>query len=297
MKMPNFLIIGAAKAGTSSLHYYLSQHPDVFMSAVKEPRFFALEGEVLDFRNPDQSINHDSITALGHYQSLFTAVMHESAIGEASPLYLYSRKACDRIYRYIPQTKLIVVLRNPVDRAFSCYTHLLREGYETLTFEEGLKAEEARIVNNWAHLWHYKRGGLYYQQLKPYFDTFGRDKLAVYLYEDFKSDSVSLVKDIFSYLEVDNSFVPDMSKRNVSGIPKSMVLQKFLKRKNLVRSSIKTIFPNRLKARVAKSIREWNVGDKPALSLETSNKLAQYFREENSKLQKLIQRDLSSWLP
>lgn len=297
MRMPNFLIIGAAKAGTSSLHYYLNQHPDVFMSEVKEPRFFALEGETLNFQNPDdQSINHDSVTELDAYQALFSAVTTESAVGEASPLYLYSAKAVERINHYIPDTKLIVVLRNPVERAFSCYTHLLREGYETLPFDQALAEEDNRIANNWAHLWHYKRGGLYAEQLKPYIDTFGRERIKVYLYEDLRADSVAMVQDMFSILGVDSSFVPDMTKRNVSGIPKHMLLHKFFKRKNVVRSTIKAVVPAGARSQVAQKIKMWNLGDKPVLAPEMRRELTDYFRADILQLQTLIDRDISSWL-
>ena len=141
MTLPNFLIIGSAKGGTSSLHYYLRQHPQIFMPDLKEPRFFALEGGILNFQNPDSAINYNSITTLREYESLFANVTNELGIGEASPLYLYSEKAARRIKHYVPDAKLMVILRNPVDRAFSCYTHLLREGYETLSFEAALKAE------------------------------------------------------------------------------------------------------------------------------------------------------------
>ena len=156
MILPNFLIIGSAKAGTTSLHYYLNQHPEIYMTAVKEPRFFALEGKNLNFSGPDKDIiNSTSVTTYEEYIALFEEVSSEKAIGETSPLYLYSEKAIQRIHHYLPDVKLIVILRNPIDRAFSCYTHLLREGYESLSFADSLKAEEGRIHDNWAHLWHY----------------------------------------------------------------------------------------------------------------------------------------------
>ena len=118
MTLPNFLIIGSAKGGTSSLHYYLRQHPQIFMPDLKEPRFFALEGETLNFQNPDSAINHDSVTNLREYKNLFANAINEIGIGEASPLYLYSEKAVRRIKHYVPDAKLIVILRNPVDRSF-----------------------------------------------------------------------------------------------------------------------------------------------------------------------------------
>lgn len=175
MVLPNFLIIGAAKAGTTSLYSYLKQHPDIFMSSWKEPKFFSLEGEKLDFQGPSQIINTDSINNLESYLELFEGVKDETAIGEASPIYLYSPKAPANIKKYIPDAKLIVVLRHPAERAFSSFAHLIRAGYETLSFEEALEEEPQRIKEKWAPLWYYKEKGFYAQQLERYFELFDRE--------------------------------------------------------------------------------------------------------------------------
>ncbi|HIK54843.1 MAG TPA: sulfotransferase [Synechococcales cyanobacterium M55_K2018_004] len=294
--MPNFLIIGSAKGGTTSLHYYLNQHPQIFMSAVKEPRFFALEGEVLNFRNPDAAINHNSVTTLEAYQALFKDVTNEIAIGEASPLYLYSAKAVERIKHYIPQAKLIAVLRNPVDRAFSCYTHLRRENYEKLSFAEGLKAEEQRIQDNWAHLWHYKQAGFYYEQLKRYYDAFAPAQIKVYLFEDLNTDSTAVTQDICRFLGVDDSFQPELSRQNVSGIPKSRLVHDFFARKNSIREAIAPFIPSHLRQQISRKIKTWNLGKKPELDPVIRQELVELYREDILKLQDLLQRDLSHWL-
>lgn len=294
--MPNFLIIGSAKGGTTSLHYYLNQHPQIFMSAVKEPRFFALEGEVLNFRNPDAAINHNSVTTLEAYQALFKDVTNEIAIGEASPLYLYSAKAVERIKHYIPQAKLIAVLRNPVDRAFSCYTHLRRENYEKLSFAEGLKAEEQRIQDNWAHLWHYKKAGFYYEQLKRYYDAFDPAQIKVYLFEDLNVDSTAITQDICRFLGVDDSFQPELSRQNVSGIPKSRLVHNFFARKNPIREAIAPLIPSHLRQQISRKIKTWNLGKKPELDPAIRQELVELYREDILKLQELLQRDLSHWL-
>ena len=125
MIMPNFLLIGAAKAGTSSLYGYLKQHPQIYMSPIKEPRFFALEGETLNFNGPTRGINQTSINTLEAYSQLFQKVTTEKAIGEASTIYLSSPKAPERIKHYLPDVKLIAILRDPSERAFSSYMHLV----------------------------------------------------------------------------------------------------------------------------------------------------------------------------
>src|SRR5688572_7713518 len=130
MVMPNFLIIGAAKAGTTSLYSYLNQHPQIFMSPVKEPNFFALEGEKLNFRGPGdaQVINRYSITQLESYRAHFKGITQETCIGEASTLYLDHPKAVERIQHYTPKARLITILRDPVERAFSNFLHAVRDG-------------------------------------------------------------------------------------------------------------------------------------------------------------------------
>ncbi|MEL6786501.1 MAG: sulfotransferase, partial [Cyanobacteria bacterium J06607_15] len=184
MKLPNFLIIGAAKAGTSSLYYYLKQHPDIYMSPIKETNFLALEGDELCYAGPDQGINKTSITKLEDYQNLFKNVSTESAVGEASPIYLDSQKAIKNAQKYLPGVKLIAILRNPITRAFSSYSHLMRENLETNPFRAALDQEEERINLKWSHLYYYKQKGFYYQYLQRYFQEFDRNNIKVYLFED-----------------------------------------------------------------------------------------------------------------
>ena len=296
MTLPNFLIIGSAKGGTSSLHYYLRQHPQIFMPDLKEPRFFALEGGILNFQNPDSAINYNSITTLREYESLFANVTNELGIGEASPLYLYSEKAARRIKHYVPDAKLMVILRNPVDRAFSCYTHLLREGYEPLSFEAALKAESERRQNNWAHLWHYREAGYYYRQLKPYFELFNPEQIKIYLFDEFKQDNHAVLTDIYDFLGVDRDFVPDMTRQNVSGMPKSRRLQKFFSQKNVFRSTIQAVMPKEIRHTVAAKIKAWNIGKKPKLNPETRHQLMLEYRDDILQLQTLIAKDLTSWI-
>src|SRR3954452_17434204 len=122
MTMPNFLIVGAAKSGTTSLYYYLKQHPQVFVSPVKEPKFFAYEGEKVVYRGPgDAENNRRLVNNLADYRALFGGANGAKAIGEASPVYLYSPKACERIRHYLPDAKLFVILRDPAERAYPSF--------------------------------------------------------------------------------------------------------------------------------------------------------------------------------
>lgn len=294
--LPNFLILGAAKAGTTSLHHYLGQHPDVFVSAMKEPKYFALKDEPLNFQGPSQFINQSSVTTFDAYCDLFRGVTHEVAIGEASPLYLYSEKAPGRIKETLPQAKLIVILRNPVDRAFSSYAHLLREGFETLAFEQSLLEESERIRDRWAPLWYFKSKGFYGEQIKRYTDLFPKEQLKIYLFEDLCENPMGVVQDIFSYIGVDPSFEPDLTMKNVSGIPKNVALQRLLTRENPLKTIGKNLLPKQFRKKLSAQVQRSNLAAKPKLKPETRAELLDLYREDIQRLQDLIDRDLSAWL-
>src|SRR5688500_285356 len=130
-------------------------------------------------------------TDLADYQALFEGVTDEKAIGEASASYLYSPKAPGLTKGSVPDAKFIATLRNPADRAYSNFLHCVRSGRESIVdFAEALRAEEGRIRDNWGPLWHYKRKGFYYAQVRRYLDTFGRDQFRVWLYEDLRAEQI-----------------------------------------------------------------------------------------------------------
>ena len=202
MTMPNFLIIGAMKSGTTALYYYLEQHPDIYMSPVKEPNFFSSQ---------EQENAADAVTHIGTYQHLFRGGSGKKAIGEASHSYLYEPGAAAEIRRYIPEARLIAILRNPIDRAYSHFLHMVQTGTEPLDdFEQALREEEVGIHKE-RTFQDYIGRGLYYDQLERYFGTFPREQVRVYLYEDLSDAPISTVQDAFRFLKVDDSFVPDVS--------------------------------------------------------------------------------------
>lgn len=296
MVMPNFIILGTAKGGTTSLYYYLNQHPQIYMSPKKETRFFALEGETLNFKGPDELFARNTVTDLASYQALFNGVVNEIAIGEASPLYLYSEKAPHNIKQHVPDVKLIVILRDPVDRAYASYMHNVREGYEKDSFAVSLSLENQRIQDNWIYLWHYKKCGYYYQQLKRYLDIFKRSQLGIYLYDDLAKDTLATVQNIFQFLEVNDTFVPDLTVMNASGIPKSRLVYNFVNRGNPVRNALKTVVPDGLRKNIAQHVRKRNLEKKPPLLPAIRNSLIDQYRDDILSLQVLLQRDLSEWL-
>jgi hypothetical protein len=301
MTMPNFLIIGAGKSGTTSLYHYLRQHPEVYMSPVKEPKFFAVEGKELNFRGPNDetSMNRGSITSIEAYRGLFREVTDEKAIGEASPLYLHSLEAPGRIKHYIPEARLIAVLRDPVQRAYSSFLQRVQKGQEPLhDFAQALREEENRMRDNWAPRWYSKRIGFYYAHLKRYYDLFEHDRIRVYLHEDLKADPVGVARDVVRFLGVNDAFTPDISLRyNVSGVPRSAALQAFLSRPNPAKSLLKRFLSEDLRRRVAVSLENRNIaGPPPPLDPNVRKELQDLYREDILNLEKLIGRDLSRWL-
>jgi hypothetical protein len=297
MTMPNFLVIGAAKCGTTALHRYLKQHPEIFMSTPKELRFFPFEDQPPDFRGPgDMEDMATTVKTLEDYQACFAEGAHFRARGEASPLYMYYPRSSERIRHYIPDVKLIVILRHPADRAYSQYLMKLRDGIERLGFAEALDAEEQRVSDGWSHHWHYTRRGFYASQLRPYLHLFKREQLKIYLYEDYLADQVGFMQDIFRFLNVDDSFVPDMSVRhNESKLPRSRSLQVFLTEPRAAKNLFKTFIPARWSRRMGDRLRRQNL-TKPPLPPELRRRLTDVYREDIKELQEMLGRDLSHWL-
>jgi Sulfotransferase family len=300
---PNFLVIGAAKSGTTALWHYLRQHPQIYMSPRKHTRFFAFSVEEPGFRGPGPK-SPDSpyaFTEIEAYHGLFDGVTNETAIGEASHSYLYRSEAPRRIQRYAPGMKLIAMLRHPVDRAYSHYNQMIRDGREPLEdFTRALEEEEARIRDYWWPDFHYVQIGLYHAQLQRYFGLFEHDQIKVYLYEDFNSDPLKVLRDILEFLEVDDTFVPQAAvKYNASGIPKNKTLHSSLHKLRRIRPVAEKLLPKKQYQRllhVGSSFHNRNL-TKPRLSPEVRRRVFdEYFRGDVLKLQYLLQRGLSTWL-
>jgi hypothetical protein len=305
MTLPNFLIIGAPKCGTTSLYSYLQQHPQVFMSIPKEPTFFGNEGTDGLFNGPhdeDRFYHSRVITNFADYTALFNPVTMEKAIGEASIYYLYLPKAPMQIQKYVPKATMFAVLRNPADRAYSAYLHVVRQARERRSFADSLKEEPERIRQKWNPLWHFKSMGFYYEQVKRYFETFGREQVHVYLYEDLQKKPLPLIKEVFDMLGVDNSFVPDISKRfKTSYVPKYHTIEKILYRSKVQVDFSKRHLPRRLRWHTQKlknlidRVASPNRIAPPPMPQDVRAALLEDYRDDILRLGDLLQRDLSRW--
>ncbi len=286
MTLPNFLIIGAQKAGTTSLYYYLMQHPQIYMSPVKEPRFFYPEFYTSDKLRP--SSRKQPLT-MEEYQSLFAGVSSETAIGEASTDYLRSINAPKLIREAIPEVKLITILRHPVERAFSAFCYQTRDGYEHLDFAEAIKETKSGIRD-------YLQLGFYYSQVKRYLETFERQQVRIYLTQDLYRNPDSVLVNIYDFLNVDREFQPSLEKKNISGVPKSRILHDIFLKDNPFKSFFKPLFPSKLRKKIHGNVRKINLANKPTLSPELRHELIDTYREDILKLQDLIDRDISHWM-
>ena len=297
-RLPDFLIIGAAKSGTTALYHYLKQHPEIFASEARETNFFALKGQPANFHGPgdDRAVNRPSIFTLDAYQALFLGAAVGQRAGEASPLYLYDEEAPTQIKALIPAVKLIVILRNPVDRAYASFLHLVRDGREPCTnFEEALEQEHRRVDAGWEHLWHYTGMGFYARQLARYLEVFDRSQLLVLFYDDFQTDPQRVIRSCFRFLDVDDGFVPDMSRRpNRSGVPRLRWVQRFLAGGGLAKRVASKLMPEAVRGRAVTHIRRMNLS-RPELAPAVRHRLIEVFRDDVRRLEEMLGRDLKNW--
>jgi sulfotransferase family protein len=290
MTLPNFLIIGAMKSGTTSLYFYLKQHPQAYMSSLKEPNFFALEGSNLNFDGAEGKeriqrwLKRDFLTDIEEYRALFRGAAGETAIGEPSPIYLYSPEASRRIRHYVPEAKLIAVLRSPVERAYSAFLYMTRGGREPLkAFPEALQAEESSMRDNWEWIWHYRHVGLYYTQLKRYYDVFDADQSLPL--RGLESPPPSCPA---GHLRVSRGGrgVPDTSLRhNVSGTPKSGFLPGLIFRRNPLKTALKLLLPQGLREHISVSLRRQYLVEEPPLAPKSEKSCSEHteMMSSNSK--------------
>ena len=298
--MPNFFIVGAARSGTTSLDRYLGQHPEIYITPHKETHFFADGNFPTSFTGPgDERLNRRLIRDEERYEQLFSAVPGEKVIGESSVFYLCYPLSAERIAQTVPGAKIIVLLREPVARTYSSYIFLLRDGRETLGFEEGLSREEERKEQDFEPMWWYKELSRYYAQVKHYLDVFGAERVKVLLYEELYANPERILRDVFAFLEVRKDVVIDTSVRyNLSGVPKSRrlynLLDHFIDKPSALERRIKSMVPLHLRIAWASKIIGMFTRSVP-INPHIQSQLRTHFAEDVGKLEDLLHRDLSSW--
>jgi hypothetical protein len=271
--LPNFLIVGAPKAGTTSLYDYLRPHPEIFMPQIKATRFFCYRGQDNPYYYP--------VRTLSEYEALFDGVTTETAIGESTALYFDIDGTAERIHEVIPEVRIVVVIREPVQRAFSIYHMQQRD-----TAQHDGKGFLEALEHN------YSLRKLYHEQLKPYYALFGRERIKVLMFEDLAENTLATVQDLFGFLGVGTDFVPDLKISNPGGIPKLKVLHDVLIDTRL-RAFSRRFVPTQL-VQVAKDIRSRNLR-RHVMTEEEREKGYQIFEEDILRTEDLIGMDLSRW--
>jgi len=296
--LPNFLIVGAAKSGTTSMYYYLQDHPEIYFPAIKEPKF--LSSEVLK----DQYITRNKtdlfISSFEEYRNLFRMVQSEEAIGEASTDTLFHHESTiPRIKKYIGNPKIIIMLRNPPYAAYSMYSHLIRDNREEHSFEDALAIEDERIRNNWQSSYYYKTRFLYARQVKAFLESFAEVKILIY--EEFIKDIPGTIKDICSFLEIDPDYQPAHTsiRYNTSGVPRIRWINEIFLMRNPIQLGIRKIGTALLSRPVYVGLRD-TIRQKNIVKLkmkpETFTYLKEFYQDDILALQNIIHKDLSIWL-
>ncbi len=300
-KLPDFLIIGAPKSGTTSLYYYLQQHPQVWMPAVKEPHWFLFDGpEPPPLGGPRDPIRgREMIRSWPDYQALFSACPPGRVCGEASVRCLYSPQACAAIRRRLPDVRLILILRNPVDRAYSAYRRDRAIGAERCaTFAEAIADGPQRERDGWL-TGIYQDLGFYARALKPWMETFDPAQLRIYLYDDLVADAANLVGDLYRFIGVDDGFQPDLSRRfNVTGRIRNPVWRLFWGGARGLRSHLVPYVPTPLRGRLFKiaaglpRVKDEAEPLDPMIRVQ----LTDAYRNDILALAALLGRNLDAWL-
>lgn len=299
MRMPTFLVLGVAKSGTTSLYHYLNQHPQVYLPSRKEPHFFAHGEEPLPTftgpgaANPKKHV----IMTLADYQALFAEWRDETAGGDLSTTNVLPR-ACARIQHYIPNARMILLLRQPAERAYSQFLHARRVDLEPFSdFAQALAAEPMRTEQRWLPSLCYSSVSFYAPILQRYFAAFSREQLRIYLYEEWQTEPLRVLREIFDFIGVDKQFTPDMTVRhNTAAIPRSRWLLRFLRQPHVAKRWLKPFVPATVRRQGIQRLTAYNRAKAPRLDPRLRAQLNELYQEDIAQVQSLLGRDLSHWL-
>jgi hypothetical protein len=270
------------------MYSYLSEHPEIFLPTRKELHYFTHDYLTQNSNGPNDT-EFQYCKTLEQYQVFFENVPSTAkAVGDVSPSYLFFPQCIPRIKGLLGDSvRIIAMLRNPIERAFSNYLHMVRANRETLTFFDALQAEEDRLAKGWRNIWMYKRHSLYSANVQRYIEEFGRLKFKVILYDDLAKDTMGTLQDMYRFLGVAPEFVPrniDVIYAKGGGAKATM-------------SFARRLFPHRVR-RMLRKLKPSRTQEARADVLPDDRSVAflkQYFEEDITRLEKLLRRDLSTW--
>lgn len=298
MPLPDFLVIGASRSGTTSLHNYLGRHPEICMCSRKSPNFFvsadpipAREGPVI------RQMMSQWVADLESYEALFSGAPDGAAIGEVSPVYLQSWAAPERILGACPEAKLVAILRDPAERAWAHYMGRKRDGLETREeFEVVLEVELAEGLPDDVAFGSYLGCSRYGHFLTRYFELFPREQIRIFLFEDLCSAPRDLLADLFSFLGVDPSPSESisMSRHHQGGQVRGALRRALWTRSVGLRTTLRPLLPEGVR-RLAAPVFLENL-DRPELEPELRARIQGVLGPDIARCQELIARDLMEWL-
>lgn len=282
----DFFIVGAPKSGTTSLYHYLNQHQDICMSLIKEPNYFSSE------ELNDQGLYYKAkvISKLESYHKIFIKEKDHQLLGEASVSYLFYQNVPLKIYKYNPNAKIIILLRNPIERAHSHYLMDYRLGHTKISLDSILN--DSSVKDHALLYQQYIELGFYYNQVKRYVDVFGHDNVCVMLYDKLKENNEQLTNNILRFLNVDlNHDINFKIPYNRSKSSTNKIIQK-LYSLTFIRKSVSFLFPNIIISYINKIF--FN-NKENSLSTRLEDKLYNLYSEDILLLEKMLKIDLSSW--
>jgi hypothetical protein len=300
MTVPTFLVAGAGRSGTTALVEGLRTHPDLFVTSPKEPHYFGLHGQKVDYRGPGDmaTINRVAVTDRHAYLGLYPANHSYSALGDGSVSTLYyAEAAAPEIVRVNPDMRVVVLLREPVDRAFSSYSYMRARGFEPHEdFLAAVAEEPRRQAENWHHLWHYVAMSHYASSLRILLDTLGPDQLGIWFYDDIEKDYEGTVRSVLRFLglPVREDEAVGVPRVNVSGTPRLAVAQRAIwaaTRNEVLRTSVKRLTSFRFR----EGIRRLTLA-KAAVPPVARAALEELFVEDLRQVAALIDTPAPPWL-
>lgn len=299
MKLPNFTIAGFAKCGTTSLYHHLYEHPEIYLPKRKELHYFTYE-KVLKFKDKgpkDPEMHKFHTRTFDEYKNQYLSVGEEKAIGDISPTYALYDEGLKFLKETLgSKTKIIVVVRDPLKRAYSNYLHLVRENRETLTFYEALLKEDERKEDGYSNFWYYKYISSYYEHIVRLNKEF--DKILVVTFEEFVKNPGQGIKEIYSFLEVDNTVIPKNinTKFNPGGVYKRNFITNFIFGRSKFNSLIKSTIPlNSGVKKLVQGITNKFKSETPPMDVQSENLLINFFKDDVRKLKKEYNVKVEHW--
>ncbi len=291
----NLLLIGAPRCASTSLAMALAQHPDIFVCTPKEPHFLAMHGYEREIAGIGrQAFAKENRFTQDRWLDLFRGRTERWLMDASVSTISYPETSIRNIERYCEEgTKIIAVLRNPVDRAFSSYQYCLSRGWTAGSFEEALDQEQLRIDQNWQHLWYLKSLSRYELRLQPFLDAFGPDNVFVAITEEFSSDPAPVLNGIFDFLGLPVREVDASRRYNPSGVPKSRMvknLSAFVRRQPALLRALVAFSPVAFRERLKSTSLA-----RTAMAEETRERLSRELADTRPWVERLIGRRLEAW--